>query len=264
MKAGRRVQPSKTLKRTPSAELETPSPEDLLEEKRSVNKLSEDMELDFKQMEKGQRDALVTELHRMCVFKQFLDWYAATKREDVGRDVSRFRKYRLWLADVDEKLSEGMKAMHEAVDIANSNPRGNSQDELETLIVRKTLTALARSLNELQKAIDVVKNMQHSLAAGIHPTERTSVEEKLVPQEPKGLEHTKLPLSEKTKQIDLWFIGHADSILDKYRTKDGKPIPRHDKIIEHIFKFALNDRMRTDESIRKALSPVRRKPRQLF
>ena len=262
MKANRKVQPSKKLKRTSTAEAETMSPEELLEESRSVSKLARQMNLYLP--EKDQRDALLTELYRMSIFKQVLDSFTATNREEVLEENARFRKYRLWLVRLDKELSTAMKAMQKAVDVVNSNPAKNNQDELETLIVRKTGTAIARSGNELQKAIDVVTHMQHSLAAGIHPTKRTDAENALIPQEPKGLKHIDLPLSEKTKQIEMSFIRYAASSLDKYRTKNGKPIRRHDKIIAHIFEFALNDPTRTDESVRKVLLPVRRKPRPLF
>jgi hypothetical protein len=160
---------------------------------------------------------------------------------------------------MDAELSKARKAMLEAVDVANNNPRKDNPDELETLIVNKTLTALARAMTGLERVVGSVEYTQYLLAAAIPPEKRVKPEKKLVPQEPKGLKHTDLPLSEKTKQIDMSFIRYAASSLDKYHTKDGKPIRNYDQIISRVFESAFC-RIRTAESIRRVLSRSRRKP----
>ncbi len=224
----------------------------------------EGMKSSLAKMKADQRDALLTEIYRMVIFKNFLEWYAETGREQVRRDTPRFRKYRLWLADVDEKLSTAMRAMHDTADAMNNYPRQNSEEEIEKLILNKTGTAIARSGNALEKAIDLVRHLQYVLAAGIHPEKRTSAERRLVPTKPKGLAHTSLPLSERTRQIDLWFMRQVASILDKYRTKDHTPIKSYDQIIEHVFSAAFGV-AKSPVSIRRQLSPSRRrKPRRLF
>jgi hypothetical protein len=212
-------------------------------------------------MKADQRDALLTKLYQLSDLKRYLDDRTAIKREEAERDKTRFREHRLWLADVDEKLSRAMRAMREAADAMNKYPSQNSEEEIEKLILNKTGIAIARSGNALQKAIDVVKHMQHSLAKGIHPEKRTDAEKKLVTQEPKGLKHTELPLSEKTKEIDTEFIRCVGSVLEKYHTKEGKPIPRREQIIACVFKSAFGE-VRTEGSILKHLSPSRRQQRQ--
>ena len=62
-----------------------------------------------------------------------------------------------------------MTATDKAVDVANRNPGQNNQDELETLIVRKTLIAIDRTGRELGRTIELVEHIQYDLAAGIHP-----------------------------------------------------------------------------------------------
>ena len=214
-------------------------------------------------MKADQREALLTELYRLANFKMFLDWYAARGRKSANDD-SRFRELRLWLATVDKKLDKAMLAMEEVRDAANRYPRRNDQDELYKLIVSKTLNALVRAGNEFGKAMTPVKRMQYALAAAVNPKRRTRAEKNLVPHEPKGLEHDLL-LSKKTRQIDLWFIRYAATILDKYHTKDGKPIPHHDQILAGVFEFAFGE-TRTEGSIRRNLSPSRRNKaaQQLF
>jgi len=230
-------------------------------------KFDQEMRPYFGKMKVADRTALLREVYRLCTFKKFFDSYVTTVREKARKSVPRFRKYRLWLAGVDKKLSKAMKAMQEAMDAANNYPRQDDQDgtdELKTLTVGKTLTAIVRTLNELGKAIDVVRYRQYVLAAGVHPTKRSGGEKKLVPQEPKGLEDTKLSLSEKAKQIDLWFIRYTGYILDKYHNKDGRPIQNYDQIIEHVFKFGFG-LLRTPASIAKDLRRSRGKqPQQFF
>jgi hypothetical protein len=123
LKAERKVQSAKKLKRKSPAQWETASPEELLEEKRSLDKFAQDMKPSLPGMATDQRDALLAELHRLANLKTFFDEYAATKREDVGKDVSRFREYRLWLADVDKRLSAAMKAD----EVIACFPRGDSR-----------------------------------------------------------------------------------------------------------------------------------------
>lgn len=261
LKAKRKVWRSKTLKRIPSAPLETPSQEELLEEERSFNEFASKVKPHLPEMEREQRDALLTELYRMSNAKKVVEWHTATEREDAEENKRRFRKFRLWLVGVDKKLSEAMKAMENAVDAANRHPSQNNQDELETLIVRKTVIAIDRAGKGLGRAIEVVRHVQYDLAAGVHPRKRTPAEKKLIPQEPEGLERTNLPLSEKTKKIDLWFDRQASDVLDKYRQKDGRPIRKHAQIIERVFDLPFG----VTGSIQKELLPSRRKkPRQLF
>jgi hypothetical protein len=264
LKAKRRGPTSNKLKRVPSTQLEAASREELLEEERLFNTFATKIKPYLPGMGTDQRDALLRELHSWSNVKIFLDGYAASERTDAQEFASRFRKYRLWLVRVDEKLTAAMKAMEEAVPVANSNPRQNNLDELETLIVRETLFAIVSAGKELGKAIEVVRHIQYDLAAATHPTRRNRVEKKLVPVEPEGLEHTNLPLSERTRKIDLWFTRKADDLLSKYRRKDGRSIPNHDQIIVDIFKAAF-DVFKSAASIRRELSPSRRKkPRPLF
>jgi hypothetical protein len=222
----------------------------------SKKTFAKDMKSYFPTMRADERDALITKLYRLATFKRFLDWYAATKRTEIQRDTPRFREYRIWLVDVEEKLSKAMKAMHQTADAANRYPRQNYHEEIEKLIVGKTFNAIARAGQELQRAIDLLRHMQHSLAAGIHPKKRTGAEKRLVPEEPIGLQHTDLPLGEKTPKIDLWFIGQVAHILDKYRTSDGKPVRNYQQIIEGIFDSAFGVK-KTPGSIQKELSPSR-------
>jgi hypothetical protein len=237
----RKARTSNKLKPTPSTQLETASQEELLEEERSFRRFAEKMNPSLLGMGKDQRDALLRDLHRISNFKTFLKEYTATERDEVRKNAQRFRKYRLWLAAVDKKLKAAMTAMNKVVGVANRNPGQNNKGELETLIIRKTLMAIVRAGKELGRTIELVQHIQYDLAAGVHPARRTRAEKKLVPEEAKGLEHTNLPLSEKTRKIDLWFMREAADILDKYRKKDGRPIPNHDQIIVDVFKRLLKN-----------------------
>jgi hypothetical protein len=261
LKATRKVRTFNKLKRGPTIQLEAESRKELLEEERLFKKFAMKMKPHLPEMDKDQRDALLTELYRMSNAKKVVEWHIETERGDAQENANRFRKYRRWLVSVDKKLTETMKAMEGAVATANSNPSQNNQDELETLIVRKTLIAIDRARKELGRTIEVVKHIQYDFAAGIHPTRRNPAENKLVPQEPEGLEHTNLPLGEKTKKIDHWFDRQASDVLNKYRQKDGRPIRKHGQIIEKAFDYPFG----VTGGIQKELQPSRRKkPRQLF
>lgn len=226
---------------------------------------TEKMKSHFSGMKADQRDALLTELYELAKVKDFIDCSAApATRKRTANEKSRFRKDRLWLVKVDEKLDKAMQAMQEAGGVANGYPRQDSRDELHKLVVGKTLNALVRAGNELGKAMTVVRRAQYALAAGVHPKLRTRAERKLVlvRQESEGPKHPLL-FREKTRKIDLSFINKAASILDKYGTKDG-PIPRQDQIIAAVFEFAFGWN-RSEGGIRRALSPSRRKsPDQLL
>jgi hypothetical protein len=80
LKANRKVQPSKKMKRTSPAEAETMSPEELAEEQRSFDRFANGMRTYLREMEKDQRDALLRELHRLGNVKTFLDSFTATNR----------------------------------------------------------------------------------------------------------------------------------------------------------------------------------------
>lgn len=166
------------------------------------------------------------------------------------------KSYLPWLARVEKKLSKAMPSMQDAVNAANHHPKENDQTELHKLIVSITLKRLRRAHEEIRKAIRALKYMQYGLAANVNPKQRTHAEKKLVPQEPKSLEHDLL-LGEKTHMIDSSFIRNAATILNKYRKKNGKPIARPEMIIAGIFKFAFG-RTEAEDNIRRNLSPSRR------
>ncbi len=219
-----------------------------------------DMKSCFSGMKADQRDALLAELYELAKVKDFIDCSMAPGvRTTTRNDKLRYRQYRLWLAKVDDKLSKVMGAMQEALDVANGCPRQDTQDELHKLVVGKTFKALVRAGNELGKAMTIVRRTQYALAAEVHPKLRTRAEKKLVltRQKSAGPKHPPL-FRKRTRKIDLWFINRAASTLDKYRTKDGKRIPRPGQIIAAVFKSALGE-TRSEESIRRNLSPSRRK-----
>jgi hypothetical protein len=208
------------------------------------------------------RDALLTELHQLAALKVFLEW--STDERGRASEALLFRRYRRWLATLDRKLTKTIKSMEEAAFAATNYPPVDSEGELQQLIVRKTLRAFVRAGNALGNAMTFVERAQYALSAGVHPKLRTRAEKKLIRDEPKGLKHVPL-LGKKTRKIDLWFITNATSVLDKYHNKDDKPIPRHSQILASAFRVLFGDMMRTEESVRRALSPSRRKkPFQIF
>jgi hypothetical protein len=119
-----------------------------------------------------------------------------------------------------------------------------------------TLKELGRAQKELRKAMRTLGYMQYALAANVNPKQRTRAEKRLVPQEPKGLKHDRL-LGEKTHAIDMFFIRYAATLLGKYRTKNGKPIPRPEQILARVFEFAFGETI-AEDTIRRNLSPSRR------
>jgi hypothetical protein len=235
------------------------SREEWLEERRSYNKFARQMKPYVKEIRTDQRDALLAEVYRLANFKQMLDWWAETERADAAR----YRKYRLWLVDVDTRLQRAISEIEKAL---YSYPTGD-QSRLAKLTIGKAGATLLRTGERLAKTIRTVEVIQRVLAHLINPPLRTSKERKVVRDDPdanpKPLEHPDLPLRKKTKQIDLWLIRSVAFALGKYQNKNGEPIPRRDQIIARIFEFALGE-ARTEGSIGKVLSPSRQqRPRQL-
>ncbi len=238
---------------------------------RNFKSFKQRMKVCLPEMSAGQRDALLKQLYRLSKVKILLDQHLA--RERKGANIAYvFRKYRLWLVDLQTELNKAMKAMREAVNTANEYPKrfeldkididkdDLDKDELQKLVVGKTLNGLAHALNEIEKVMAFVKHAQHSLAKGTNPKLRTGAEKRLVLQEPKGLEHHLL-LGEKSLEIDLRFLREADSALDKYHNKDGKPIAGRPQILAKLFESAFGSR-RSESSTQKYLSPSRRNRRQ--
>jgi hypothetical protein len=190
-------------------------------------------------VQQDQRAALMKELYRLANYKRAIDRWAETEREEEPK----FREYRAGLADVERVLSQALQKITEVVSIY---PR---EDIIEMLIggedIRFTTLQAAKALG---KAIKFAAGKQKLLAAMVNPELRTDFERELVPQE--TFAHWRLPLGEKTPAINHWFIGEAASKLDDYCTQDGRRIKRYDKIIAKVFNVALDDKMRTDESIR--------------
>jgi hypothetical protein len=195
----------------------------------------------LKKMDDDQRTALLRELYRLAKHKQILE----RMTEDVRKDVFKFRKYRRSLVDVERLLRQAMGKIMETA-TPKIYPRWNLS---ETLFGGEEVRmAIIRAGEELAKTIEIVGVKQRILAWLVNPQLRTDAENRLVDKESFLVGDLST-----TQQIDLEFIREAAARLARYRTEEGKPVPRHDKIIAHIFHFFFRDMMRTDESIRKDL-----------
>src|SRR5579864_9257341 len=114
-------------------------------------------------------------------------------------------------------------------------------------------------IQSLTDALEIAGNCQLADVGQIHPDMRTKKEGILarkkigggpVAGEIVGHDH---PVSERSPEIDHWFIAEAASCLDKYPKSGGGKIPGYPHIIAQLFRVAFNDESRTEESIRKEL-----------
>ena len=244
---------SQSVRGNPRLPSESASRLEKLRAKLSFREFALKMRPVLPEMKREQREELLKKLHRMCIGKQIFDEYAPTSRARELATRSYFRKYRLWLASVSSKLDQVMKAMQEVVDAANNQPprQPNDLEEVAIQVVNRTVRAIIRAGNELAKVDGDVTHFQFLLAAGINPKLRTPAEEKLVPHEPKGLKHGLL-LGENTRQIDLLLSRYVGDLLSKYRTRDGRPIPR-DKTIARLW-FVVFGIKKEEDSIKRDLS----------
>ena len=167
MKAKRRVRMSPTVKRIPV------SREERLQEIRSYNKFARQMKPYVREIKTDQRDALLTEVYRLANFKRTLDWWAETERVDAAR----YRKYRLWLVDVDTTLQRAIREIEKALD---SYPTGTDQNRLAKLTIGKARAALLRTGEGLAKAISTVAAVKPVSSPHNSATARTNKEKKLV------------------------------------------------------------------------------------
>jgi hypothetical protein len=183
---------------------------------------------------------LLKDLYILANLKEAVERWTATDRSEAPE----FRKYRDGLADVERLLSQ---AMQKIMDVVEIYPR---REDIEMLVSGEDIRSkVVQAGKTLAEAVEITASKQKLLAAMVNPQLRTDLERKLVPQE-HLLVHSTLPLGEKTPAIDHWFMGEAASKLDKYRTQNGGKIKRYEKIIVQVFNVALNDKMRTEESIR--------------
>jgi hypothetical protein len=216
----------------------------LAQERRKFNKFAAQMNRlpSLKKIDDDDRTDLLQELYRLADRKRRLESWT----EDERKDSARLRTYRVGLVRAQRLLE---RAMENIVDTPSAYPKWN---EFERLFAgEEARTAIIRAAEGVRKAIETVRSKQPELAALIHPSLRTRVESRLVRTE--LLAHTTLPMRERTRAFDLWFISAVASCLDKYQTKDGRRIPRYPDVIRSVFAVAFKDQMRTAESIRKEL-----------
>ena len=233
---------------------------------RDFQSFKQAMKVYLSKMNPSEREALLKDLYHLADDKRGAESFLARERKQAN-SAPLFRKYRLWLVDVENALSKAKQALlevptfdrdkvkREKIDLDENYARS---EQVETVVVRETQNAIAHAVTEVENVIADVKLAQDSLAAVVNPKLRTRAEKKLVPEEPEDLVHNVL-LSEKTKKIDSDFKRQAASVLDRYRTKHGKTIPNYGHIIAAIFLVAFGQ-MITAGRIDKHL---RRKPYQL-
>lgn len=230
---------------------------------RNFQSFARQLKVYLPEMNPSQRDALLKELYRLAGDKRGAESFLARERKQAN-SAPLFRKYRLWLVDVEEALSKAKQALlevpkfdlnkvkQEKIDLDENYARSK---QVEKVVVRETQNAIAHAVTEVESVIADVKRAQYSLAAVVHPKLRAEAEKKLVPEEPEDLVHNVL-LSEKTKKIDSDFKRQAASVLDRYRSKHGKKLSNYAHIIAGIFLVAFGETI-TEGSIDKL---VRRKP----
>jgi hypothetical protein len=233
---------------------------------RNFQSFAQQMRGHLSKMNPSDRNALLKEFYHLARNKTVQEKRVAGERKQAN-SAALFRKYRLWLVDVEKGLSNAKQTLLEVATFDLSKVKQEKIDldenyarskQVEKVVVRETLNAIAHSVNEIENVIAHVELAQYSLAAVVNPKQpRTRAEKKLVPEEPEDLVHNLL-LGEKTKKIDSDFKKQAASILTRYRTKHGKKISNYHRIIAAIFLIAFGQTI-TAGSIEKHLSPKRRK-----
>lgn len=195
--------------------------------------------------------ALLDELYLLSRHKLFLErWVKADIREE-----KQFRAYRKTFRAVETRLSNALK---EIVSIAEQYPKF---DTVELLFgaeeVRNSVMNLA---DALLAGISLARQKKTKALEFINPKLRTPREREEI-ADAESSTHVALPLRLKSPKIDHWFIGQADACLDKYQTAAQKQIPRHDKVISHLFSAAFGNESRDPANIRKELRVQRKEGR---
>lgn len=215
------------------------------------------------EMKAREREDLLKKLWRMAKVKRFLDGHLEQEYsiQKAKVEAVRFRKYRVWLGELDQQLQKARRELVAAAEKANQYPRWSPKDDdpkmdywkkLHKVTVSDVLHAIGNAGGQLDRAIYFVGRREYALAAMVHRPLRTRAEKKLVPKEPRELEN-RFFLNEKDKIIDLTFEAKVDSVLKQYRTKAGQPIPRHDQIIAAVFRNGFGQTI-AEDSIRRYLS----------
>jgi len=183
------------------------------------------------------------------------------KMRDLSlRDVKGLRRFR-------KEIIAAGRGIKKALGILKNTQRRYG-DALSNVAVEDTvdgeliLISFDEIVQYLEDALEVAGTERLVAVGQIHTQLRSGYEKKLAKKklpspggevEAGSIDPHDHPARERSPDIDHWFIGAAARCLDKYRTAEGKPIPRYDKIISKLFEVAFNDRTRDVENIRTEL-----------
>ena len=154
---------------------------------RDFQSFKQAMKVYLSKMNPSEREALLKDLYHLADDKRGAESFLARERKQAN-SAPLFRKYRLWLVDVENALSKAKQALlevptfdrdkvkREKIDLDENYARS---EQVETVVVRETQNAIAHAVTEVENVIADVKLAQDSLAprvvSGFPPRHRMTI-----------------------------------------------------------------------------------------
>lgn len=204
---------------------------------RDFRSFSEEMNELLSQLNDDERYALLKDLYRAAEDKVAIERQARA----IQTSVPKLHAERIRFRDASRLIGHALKYVKKA--------RSSYAHELEELESLRSPNSSSWKLDFIEKVLnaDVVllQCIEATQAAYIHPKKRTRAEKSLCIDPPRTISHPDIPLSEKLKPMDHWFIRRAAACL-----KD-RDIRHRDSVIAKLFSAAFGVLIPpTEESIR--------------
>ena len=240
---------------TPAVAPETAEPLPKFEE------FAEKMKPHVKDVRKNDLPPLLRKLYKEAQQKLKLE----KSRKQAQEDKFMLRGSRHSMEEVSKKLGQALKILEEA---KQENGEQLTQIE-ESLAWRMTPFTFDKVIQHFKDGMEVAEEIRGISAEIVHPDLRNPGERKLVQKFGKGnspgaMKLQDYPARKLSKEIDHWFIGAAEDCLKEHEEASGKKIPRHDKIISHLFEVCFSDTRRDYENIRAELGRQKKKGRPRY
>lgn len=208
-------------------------------------------------------DALLESLYQAAKGKMKLErWRAGTKdgMESLRQARKSMSQTKKLLKQAWEALTRAKERHREAIFAI----QGSAID------LDKAGPTFADILQYLERAVACADYYQLVYAGLMHPDLRRKAEKRQAEQKLHGkivagtLVSHDYPARPKSHDIDHWFIGAGASVLDGYKTGQGKKIPNYTRIISALFRIAFHESGRSEASIQRELQRQRKHGKPIY
>jgi hypothetical protein len=201
-------------------------------------------------IDETRRQHLLRELYQLAKTNKHMEQQAAI----IRRSTSAFRKTKNRFLSASRLVAHALQDVKKARRVPGCIA---GICEMDSNLEKRGITfgSLEESLVTILNSLQAFTRLHEEL---IHPKMRT-VAERRAAKDTKKRDDAAIPLSEKTKAIDQWFIVRAAAYLKEYKPTGNKKLRRYDTVIAKVVNAAYGVTW-SEESIRKALNRQKGKP----